>query len=103
MTVRWRLRRSAPGSEETICGGFACPIRVERVDWVALAAWAVLFAVYQPCADVDEVAPVNFTGGFKERDRGRNIQADEIEPAYPRRTNSTGCAVNDSVGLKIQD
>src|ERR1035437_4820343 len=97
------LEALSTGSEETVCRGFACAIWVERIDWVSFAAWAVLLAVNQPRADVDEVAPVYFTRGFKERDRGSNIQTDEIEPAYPRRTNSAGCAVNDSVGLKIQD
>ena len=97
------LQPLGSGTQQTIGRGFAGPVRVQRVDWVALAAWPALLAIDEAGTHMDEVAVLYLAGCLEERDGGGDIQPDEIERADLRWAYSAGCAMDDGCRLEVQN
>jgi hypothetical protein len=97
------LQPLGSGTQQTVGRGFAGPVRMQRVDRVALATWPALIGIDKAGTDVDEVAAVDLARSLEERYGGGDIQPDEIEPSDLRWAHSTGCAMDDGSRLKVQN
>jgi hypothetical protein len=91
------------GAEKAVRSRFGGSVRVEGINWIPFPAGAVLARVNESGADVNEMAAVDFAGALKEFDGGLDVQANEIEPADLSWADSAGGAMNDGVGLEVED